>query len=207
MTRNVEEFFSGGCGRCALGGTPECKIHRWSAILQKLRTMALQVGLTEECKWGVPCYTYARRNVVMLFLFKESCGLSFFRGEALQDPHGILEAAGPHSRTGRLFRVTEPHQITQHENELRRCLAEALALEQEGRQTSRAPAEFNLPEVPGWREYLQGRPQLAEAFEALTPGRKRGYLLHFASARQEATRIKRIEKWTPNILASKGIHE
>jgi len=207
VNRNADDFFSTGCGRCVLGGTPDCKVHRWSALLQELRTMALQAGLTEECKWGVPCFTFTNRNVVMLFVFKESCGLSFFRGEELQDPANRLETAGPNTRSGRLFRVTEPLQIVQHENDIRQWLAQAVALEEQGRPVRPVRADADLPEVPGWHEYLQSRPELAAAFEALTPGRKRGYLLHFASAKHELTRIKRIEKWTSQILALKGLHD
>lgn len=207
VTRSADDFFSMGCGRCALGGTPDCKVHRWSAMLQQLRAIALQAGLTELCKWGVPCYTYEGRNVVLLFVFKESCGLSFFRGDELHDPGNRLEAAGPNSRSGRLFRVTEPQQIARHDNDIRRWLAEAIVLEEQGKPAQRAHTEADLPDVPGWRAYLLGRPELAAAFEALTPGRKRGYLLYFASAKQEATQIRRFEQWTPQILALKGIHD
>jgi len=207
VTRNADDFFSIGCGRCALGGTPDCKVHRWSAMLQQLRTMALQAGLTEQCKWGSPCFSFAERNVALLFVFKESCGLSFFRGDELSDPMNRLEAAGPNTRSGRLFRATEQQQIIQHENDIRHWLAEAIVLEEQGRLVHRAPTDADLPEVPGWYEYLKSRPELAMAFEALTHGRKRGYLLHFSSAKQESTRIKRIEKWTPQILAFKGIHD
>jgi uncharacterized protein YdeI (YjbR/CyaY-like superfamily) len=176
-------------------------------MLQTLRTMMLQAGLTEECKWGVPCFSFANRNVVMLFVFKDSCGLSFFRGDELHDPANRLEAAGPNSRSGRLFRVTEPQQIILQDNDIRQWLTEAIALEEQGRPIQRMRADADLPEVPIWHEYLQSRPELAAAFEALTPGRKRGYLLHFATAKQESTRIKRMEKWTSQILALKGLHD
>jgi len=207
MTRNADDFFSIGCGRCALGGTPDCKVHRWSAMLRQLRNMALQAGLTEQCKWGVPCYTFADRNVVLLFVFKESCGLSFFRGDELQDPKNRLEAAGPNARSGRLFRVTERQQMIQHENDIRQWLAESIALEEQGRPVRPVRTDADLPEAAGWHEYLLSRPELAAAFAALTPGRKRGYLIHFASAKQESTRIKRMEKYTPQIMALKGMHD
>lgn len=207
MTRDAEVFFVDGCGRCSLGATPDCKIHSWVAPLKRLRTMALQAGLTEGCKWGMPCYMWGDRNVALMFVFKESCGLSFFRGHELQDPGGILEAAGPNTRTGRLFRVTNPGQLDRHEAELRRFLLEALALEMDG-VPARPPVDAELqPDVPGWVEFLQSRPDVASAFESLTPGRKRGYLLHFAAAQQASTRLKRMEKYAPQILALRGIHD
>jgi len=202
MTTNAEIYFSEGCGRCSLGGTPDCKVHTWQRELQALRQIVLDCDLREECKWGMPCYTFQGKNVLMLSAFKDNCTISFFKGALLHNEHGLLENAGENSHIAKLIRFTAPEQVRQQEEALKNYIYQAIEVEKAGLK----PPKGNAPE---WPEELQQKfaeiPAFQEAFEALTPGRQRGYLLHFTGAKQSATRTARIEKCMPQIFAGKGM--
>ncbi len=203
---SVEQYMQVGCGRCPLGGTPECKVHSWTHEFKALRELVLESGLTEEIKWSAPCYTYNGRNVSMLGALKDSCVLSFFEGASLEDPAGILERPGPNSREARVIRFTSIAQITELQNHVRQLLAQGIAVATGERRKALAPTPpLEIPEELA--EAFRDDDSLKKAFEALTPGRQRGYLLHFNQAKQSATRRARITKCEAAIRSGKGLHD
>ena len=204
MNQHADTYFTAGCGRCAKGGTPECKVNTWAAELAALRALVLEAGLTEECKWGVPCYTVNGGNVVIIHSFKEYCGLLFFKGALLKDARGILIQQTENVQAARQLRFTDVREVTALKSTIKAYLQEAIAVEKAGLKVSMKPtAEFAMPEE--FQTKLDASPALKTAFEALTPGRQRAYLLHFAAAKQSKTREARIEKCTPQILNGKGL--
>src|SRR5690606_37735477 len=132
MTRDVDAYFSEGCMRCPLGGTPECKVHRWPQELQLLRQIVLSCGLTEESKWGVPCYTHKGANIAIVSAFKNYASLSFFKGALLRDEHQILHSPGENSQAARLFKFTDPKQILEVEDLIKAYIFEAIEIEEAG---------------------------------------------------------------------------
>ncbi len=206
MTTNVDQYLAEGCGRCSLGGTPDCKVHQWSQELQKLRSIALECGLTEESKWGVPCYTYHGANVAMISAFKDYCSLSFFKGALLKDKYQILEKPGPNSQAARLFKFTNLEQILQAEDSIRLYLFEAIEVEKKGLKVDmQAKDQLDYPDE--LQAKFKDMPELKTAFEALTPGRQRGYIIHFSQPKQSKTRLARIEKLIPKIMDGKGFFD
>lgn len=206
MINSVEEYLSVGCGRCKLGGTPDCKVHRWPQELKILRKIILSCGLKEEIKWSVPCYTYQNKNVLILSAFKDYCSVSFFKGVLLKDEKKLLHKAGENSYEGKLFKFTDTESIKKNEDSIRAYIFEAIDIEKSGIQiNTRAEDKLKYPEE--FTEYLEKNPEIKMAFEKLTPGRKRGWLLFFSGAKQSATRLQRIEKSKVKILNGKGLNE
>jgi uncharacterized protein YdeI (YjbR/CyaY-like superfamily) len=206
MNPAVDQYLAEGCGRCKLHATPDCKVHRWAAELRALRALLMSCGLTEERKWGMPCYTIKGKNVIMLFAWKDCCALSFFKGVLLTDTDGLLQLPGENSHEGRIVRFTSMQQIIDHEPALRTLVFEAIDAEEKGIKIPARPAAAQpMPEELATR--LAADPALREAFTRLTPGRQRGYLLHIAGAKQSATREARIDRCAPSILAGKGLNE
>ncbi|MEQ1534626.1 MAG: YdeI/OmpD-associated family protein [Burkholderiaceae bacterium] len=204
MNQHADTYFTAGCGRCAKGGTPACKVNTWAAELAALRGLVLDAGLTEECKWGVPCYTSDKNNIVLIHSFKEYCALLFIKGALLKDAKGILIQQTENVQGGRQLRFTDVHEITKLKPTIKAYLQEAISVEKAGLKVAKKEtAEFAMPEE--FQAKLDTSPALKTAFEALTPGRQRGYLLHFAAAKQSKTREARIEKCTPQILKGKGL--
>ncbi len=206
MNPKIDQYLSEGCGRCALGNTPQCKVHFWTEELARLRKIVLDFGLTEELKWGMPCYTLGKKNIVIVSAFKEYCAVLFFKGALLKDASGILTTQTENSQSGRQARYTSLDQIAKTETILISYLKEAVELENSGAKVEfKKVTEFAIPEE--FQAKLSSSPDLKKAFEALTPGRQKGYLLHFAAAKQSKTREARIEKLMPQILAGKGFDE
>ncbi len=199
----IDQFLLEGCMRCPKGATPECKVHRWTDILEFLRQLLLETELQEERKWGMPTYTLNGKNVAILGVFKESCVLSFLKGGLLEDPYQILERPGPNSQEGRFIRFTQLSQAKEIEDKIKEYLLQAIEVERSGKKSISKPTIPVLPE-----ELLQKfteHPGLEAAFLALTPGRQRGYVIHFSEAKQSATRLNRIEKYLSKIFAGKGM--
>lgn len=202
----VQEFYSFGCGRCERGGTPQCKVHTWTKELQALRKIALDCGLEETLKWSFPCFTSNGKNIVLLAAFNEFCSLSFFKGSQLKDPEGILVLPGENSRRARLVKFTSLKDIRERSRTLSSYIKEAVEIERAGRKPE--PSKNEKLEFPP--ELLQAFARdgtLKKAFLSLTPGRQRGYILHFAQAKQSATRISRIEKCQSKIKKGLGFHD
>tara|TARA_R110002111_G_scaffold240026_1_gene301686 strand:+ start:73 stop:705 length:633 start_codon:yes stop_codon:yes gene_type:complete len=203
---NVDDYLNDGCGRCALGGTPDCKVHPWAAILLSLREVILSSGLTEEIKWGAPCYTHLGRNILMMGALKECVVVSFFRGSEIKDVADILELPGENTRFARCIRISDLGRIAALKPALLSYIAEAVEIEKSGKPAVPSQsADLELPEE--LQQAFRANAEYEAAFTALTPGRKRGYLLHFASAKQSKTKVARIEKCMPKILIGKGWNE
>ncbi|MCB0795909.1 MAG: YdeI/OmpD-associated family protein [Flavobacteriales bacterium] len=183
------------------------KARSWKQELLALRRIALEAGLTEELKWYQPCYTHAGGNVLILGSFKDFCTMSFFKGVLLKDPKGLLVSPGPNTRSARMARITSLDEVHALEPALKRFIAEAKALEEQGIQVDFASDRANTPVPVELREAMADDPELHAAFKALTPGRQRGYLLHIGGAKQSATRTARIAKCRDRILAGKGWNE
>ncbi|MFI4876968.1 MAG: DUF1801 domain-containing protein [Blastopirellula sp. JB062] len=178
-------------------------VKQWRAELEELRRILLAAGLTEDFKWRSPCYTYQGKNVVILGELKNACTLGFFKGALLKDPRGILAKPGENTRSARLLRFTEVREILKLESTLKAYLREAIENEAAGRKVDlEQDRALELPEE--LQAKFDESPELEQAFSALTPGRQRAYLLHFAAAKQAKTRIARIEKFRPRILDGKG---
>jgi len=178
----------------------------WQNELRLLRSIILECGLIEELKWGVPCYTFNKTNVLMLGAFKDSCILSYLKGALLQDSEGILSEIGENTQAARVFRVTNIQQIIGRESTLKAYIFEALEVEIAGLKVERKKtSDYTIPEE--LQVKLNADASFKAAYAALTPGRQRGYLLHFAQAKQSATRAARIEACIPRILAGKGLSD
>lgn len=203
---NVMEYLKHGCGRCPLGDTPECKVHAWQPELKVLREMMLQAGLVEEIKWSVPCYTHKGKNIAVVAALKDHCSVSFFKGAGLDDPSGVLERPGENSQAARVLRLTSTKQIRGLGTAIEGFIRQAVALEESGYKPPKtSPTQMDWPSE--LVRALEGDSRLREAFEALTPGRQRGYLLYVAGAKQSKTRMDRIEKNRERILNGLGLHD
>jgi uncharacterized protein YdeI (YjbR/CyaY-like superfamily) len=179
---------------------------RWRSEMTELRKIALSCKLTEELKWGTPCYALDGKNVVLIHGFKEYCAYLFFKGALLKDPRGILIIQTPNVQASRQIRFLQVKEIVKLKSTLKAYIQEAIEVEKAGLKVARKkPAEIPVPHE--FRLRLDGSPALTKAFEGLTPGRQRGYLLHFGSAKQSKTRASRIEKHIPRILAGRGLDD
>ena len=182
------------------------KAKKWKEELEQLRTIVLDCHLTEELKWGVPCYTYEKSNIVLIHTFKDYCAVLFFKGALLKDPKGVLIQQTENVQAARQVRFTNVKEISKMKATLKAYIYEAIALEEAGAKVPmKKTREFAVPEE--FQQKLDKIPALKKAFNALTPGRQRGYLLYFSSARQAKTRESRIEKYIPHILDGKGIDD
>jgi uncharacterized protein YdeI (YjbR/CyaY-like superfamily) len=179
---------------------------QWQEEYRKLRTIVLNCGLTEELKWGQPCYTYNKSNIVLIHGFKEYCAYLFFKGALLSDPDGILIQQTENVQGQRQVRFTNLLEIIELEPALKAYIHEAIEVEKAGLKVElKTTSEFKMAEE--FQHKLDTIPALKTAFEALTPGRQRGYLLHFSQAKQSKTRQERVEKYIPKILSGKGLDD
>jgi uncharacterized protein YdeI (YjbR/CyaY-like superfamily) len=182
------------------------KDKKWQEEIRKLRTTLLDCGLTEELKWGVPCYTFQKSNIILIHVFKEYCALLFFKGALLNDAKGILVQQTENVQAARQVRFTSVKEIVKLERSLKAYTYEAIEVEKAGLKVSlKKTKEFNIPEE--FQKKLAKTPALKTAFYALTPGRQRGYLLYFSAAKQAKTRESRIEKYLKHILMGKGLND
>ena len=186
------------------------KVHgkeiRWRAEYAALRQLCLASGLNEELKWGQACYDLSGSNVVLIHGFKNYCALLFMKGALLRDPKGILIQQTRNVQSARQIRFASLGDISKRQAAVKAYIREAIAVEKSGAKVkTRSVAEFDVPEE--FQKHLDANPKLAEAFNALTPGRQKGYLLHFAGAKQSATRAARVEKHVPRILKGLGLDD
>jgi uncharacterized protein YdeI (YjbR/CyaY-like superfamily) len=182
------------------------KATKWQKEFEKMRAIVLDCGLTEELKWGNPCYTFQESNIVLIHGFKEYCAILFFKGALLKDTKGILVQQTEKVQAGRQVRFTNIHQITELEPVLKSYIFEAIEVEKAGLKIDfKKTSEYTVPEE--FQTKLVEMSGLKTAFEALTPGRQRAYLLHFSQPKQSSTRESRIEKCLPQILGGKGLND
>jgi uncharacterized protein YdeI (YjbR/CyaY-like superfamily) len=176
----------------------------WPGEIQKLRLILLDCGLEEDLKWGKPCFSFEGKNVAIIQPFKEHCSLMFFKGALLEDSHGLLRSQGENTQSALRMEFTSEAQVKKAV--LKSYVKQAIAVEQAGLTVDfKAKRELELPEE--LTVLLKKDRKLAKAFAALTPGRQRGYVMHFKGAKQSQTRSARIEKCMPNILAGKGMND
>ncbi|WP_090100402.1 YdeI family protein [Chitinophaga sp. CF118] len=182
------------------------KAEKWQEELEQLRMVVLDCGLTEELKWRVPCYTFQNSNIVLIHVFKEYCALLFFKGTLLNDPNGILIQQTENVQAARQIRFTGIQEIVKMKSILKAYIYEAIEVEKSGLEVNfKKTAEFEIPEE--FQKELDKTPALRTAFEALTPGRQRGYILYFSAPKQSKTRDSRIEKSMQQILEGKGLND
>jgi len=192
MNPNVDFFFQ--------------KADKWQTAFETLRTFLLDCQLTEELKWGKPCYTVQGSNVVLIHGFKEYCALLFHKGALLQDPNNLLIQQTANVQAARQLRFTNLQEIVEREATIKAYIDEAIAVEKAGLEVNfKETTEFTVPEE--LVNKFDEDPDLRAAFEALTPGRQRGYLLYFSGAKQSKTRTARVEKSIQKILDGKGYND
>ncbi len=179
---------------------------KWQKEIEQLRKIVLDCGLNEELKWGCPCYTLEKKNIVLIHVFKEYCAVLFFTGALLKDPDNILIQQTEHVQAARQARFTSVKDITKAKQSLKACIHEAIEVEKSGLKVPlKKTRQFDMPEE--FEKELRRNPELKRAFKALTPGRQRGYLLYFSTPKQSKTRVARIEKYTPVILDGRGLND
>jgi uncharacterized protein YdeI (YjbR/CyaY-like superfamily) len=182
------------------------KAKKWREEMEKLRSFILDCQLTEELKWGKPCYTFQKSNIVLIVGFKEYCALIFCKGVLLNDAKGILIKPGENTQAGRQIRFTDLREIVEMESILKAYIYEAIEVEKSGLEVNfKKNTELVFPEE--FQNKLDESPALKTAFGALTPGRQRAYNLYFSAPKQSKTRESRVEKWMPQILKGKGLND
>ena len=182
------------------------KAKKWQEEFEHLRTIILDCGLTEELKWGQPCYTLEGSNIVLMHGFKEYCALLFFKGALLKDPKNILIQQTKNVQAARQIRFTKVTDIVKMKSTLKAYIKEAIKVEKAGLKVElKKTREFPMAEE--FKKKLEENPALRKAFYALTPGRQRGYLLYFSQAKQAKTREARVEKYLKPILQGKGLDD
>ncbi len=182
------------------------KAKEWQDELELLRKIVLDCGLTEELKWGVPCYTFQKSNIVLMHVFKEYCALLFFKGALLNDANGILIQQTKNVQAARQIRFTNVREIVKLKSILKAYIHEAIEVEKAGLKVNfKETTEFIIPEE--FQNKLDEIPALKTAFKALTPGRQRAYLLYFSAPKQSKTRESRVEKCMQQILNGKGLND
>ena len=192
MTTKIDQFFQNAT--------------QWKREMEELRRIVLDCQLNEEEKWGVPCYTYSKANIIIIHGFKEYCALNFFKGALLLDSEKILVQQTENSQASRQIRFTNLKEISEKAAILKAYIFEAIDVEKAGLKIDYKKVEdFNIPEelIQKWTE----QPSLKIAFENLTPGRQKAYLLHFSDSKQSKTRLARIEKNIPRIMNGKGLND
>jgi len=179
---------------------------KWQEEIRKLRTIVVDCGLDELLKWGCPCYTFEKTNIVLIHVFKDYCALLFFKGALLQDPEGILIRQTKNVQVPRQMRFTSVREIVRLKSIIKAYIFEAIEVEKSGLKPKlKKTTEYSIPEE--FKKKLDKTPTLKTAFKALTPGRQRGYLLYFSAPKQSKTRELRIEKFMKQILDGKGLND
>ena len=192
MNPKVDEFLS--------------KAKKWRAEFEKLRMIILDCQLNEEFKWGVPCYTFQDRNIVLMHGFKDYCAILFFKGALLKDSKGVLIQQTENVQAGRQIRFTSVREIVEMEPILKAYIQEAIEVEKAGLKVNlKKSTEFSIPDE--FQKKLDEIPALKTALYALTPGRQRAYILYFSTPKLSKTRQSRVEKWMPQILKGKGLND
>lgn len=205
MITDIEDFFTKGCGRCARFATPDCSTRLWIRGLNDLRRICRDMGLSEHVKWAHPVYMHAGRNIALIGAFRGDFRLSFMNAGLLNDTEGVLEPPGPNSAVPGMIRFTDVAQVARMEPVIRAYLRQLMDHAEAGTKPPKVDREIEMPDELA--DALDGDPELAEAFAALTPGRQKSYLFNLMQAKKPETRVARIEKFRPRIIAGKGALE
>ena len=204
MTTTIDDYLIDGCMRCKYGGTPQCKVNKWRTAIEMLRQLVLETGLLEEMKWGVPVYTQNGKNVVTVNALKGSANIGFFKGVLLTDTHKILQQQG-HLQSNRIVKFTDIDAIINQKDILKMYLLEAIAIEKSG---AKVTFKKNLEPIPEeLLEAFREDSDFEKSFYNLTPGRQRGFIIHFSQPKQSQTRVGRIQKYKQHILNGIGLHD
>ena len=205
LITDIEAFFTQGCGRCARFDTPDCAARIWQAGLVALRRICLEAGLQEALKWGHPCYMHAGRNVAIIGAFRGDFRLSFMNAALMTDPEGLLERQGPNTRHPDMIRFGTIEQVSALEPAIRAYLSEAMGYAEAGILPEKPKEALAFPEE--LVAALEADPALGQAFNNLTPGRQKSYVINLNGAKKPETRVARIAKFRDKILAGKGALE
>jgi uncharacterized protein YdeI (YjbR/CyaY-like superfamily) len=201
----VDLYLEDGCGRCSYYKSPKCKVYKWTEELVQLRRIALECGLKEELKWSQPTYTFDNKNIIIVSALKNCAVMGFFKGALLKDEQKIFTSAGENSQAVRQFRFTNVEDILKLETSIKEYIFEAVEVEKAGLKIEYKPRNESVPEE--LTLMMNENSALKEAFESLTPGRQRGYILYFSKAKKSETRYSRIMKYIPHILSGRGLHD
>lgn len=204
MKPTVDQYLERGCMRCKYGNTPQCKVNWWRTELLALRALMLRSGLTECIKWGVPVYTHAGKNVVMVHALKDFAFINFFKGALLADPHRVLLQVG-NQQSDRSIRFTHPDQIEPVAEVISQYVREAIELENQGKKIVFQKNPEPIPDE--LLAAFDADPASREHFLALTPGRQRGYIIYFSQPKQSETRVKRIQASKAAIAEGIGMND
>jgi len=205
MITDIEDYFIKGCGRCDRFATPECSTRTWREGLEALRGICRDAGLLEAVRWGHPCYIHSGRNIAIIGALRGDFRLSFFDAALMTDPENVLERQGPNTRHPDMILFMGHAEVTQLAPVIRAYLAEAMGYAQAGIRRPKEPQDRDLPEE--LMAAMNADPELAEAFHALTPGRRNSYIVNLNGAKTSTTRTARIAKFRNRILAGKGATE
>lgn len=205
LNPKVDHYIADGCGRCKLYATPQCRVRQWRIELETIRQYALESGLKEDVKWGVPVYTLDGKNVLIVSALKEYCALGFFKGALLRDDAGVLVKQGENTQSTRTLKFTRLTDITEKQDIIARYIREAIQIEQSGLKVE--VVKNPEPLVEELVQKLEQDPAFRQAFFALTPGKQRAYNLHFSEPVKKETREKRIEDKVNDILSGIGVHD
>jgi uncharacterized protein YdeI (YjbR/CyaY-like superfamily) len=205
MISEIEDYFARGCGRCDRFDTQKCSTRRWATGLATVREICVSSGLKETVKWGHPCYMHADRNIAIVGALLDDFRLSFFNAALMTDPDHILEKQGPNTRFPDMIRFTSNIVSDDLREVIASYLDEAKGYAETGKKPPQDKSEFDLPDE--LVEALEADPVLAEAFHALTRGRRNSYVIAIGSAKKSETRMARIEKFRDKIIAGKGAME
>jgi uncharacterized protein YdeI (YjbR/CyaY-like superfamily) len=205
MISQIEDYFDKGCGRCPRFNTPDCSTQRWAAGLAQLREICRAVGLMEAVKWGHPCYMWGDRNIPIFGAFRDDFRISFMNATLLKDPQKVLVKRGPHTKTADMICFDDVTGVAPLAAIISAYLEEAIGYAKAGLKDAKGVVD--VARQPELVDALDADPELAEAFENLTPGRQRGYVLHLAGTQTPATRTARIHKFRDKVFAGKGMSE
>jgi uncharacterized protein YdeI (YjbR/CyaY-like superfamily) len=204
LNPQVDKYLIDGCMRCKYGATPQCKVHNWPEELESLRQIVLESGLKEELKWGVPVYTHNGKNVITVAALKDYATLGFFKGVLLSDPKKILSQQG-NLQSDRLIKFTSVKEIKALEADLNSYINEAIEIEESGKKVVFKKNPEPIPDE--LLQVFEDDPVFKNAFNALTLGRQRGYIIYFSQPKQSQTRLSRIEKYKQQIFDGIGFHD
>jgi uncharacterized protein YdeI (YjbR/CyaY-like superfamily) len=206
LPTSFQQFLQQGCGRCSLTNTPQCKVHSWQSQLIALQNILAQTPLQETIKWGFPCYSFAQKNILLLGVFNQYVTVSFFKGVYLTDDQKMLVQQGQNTQEARILKITLHTHIPSLEKQLLQWVSQAIELEKlPPIKSNSAPKTEPIPQE--LEQLLETNTALKKAFYLLTPGKKRGYLLHFNGTKNSDTRTTRIHKCIEKIMAGKAFQD